>query len=423
MDKKIYSRILEPRSTMSTPLRHRETEANAERPLIEVGWIVVGHLDPPDRQAVSAARERMRVTLAEAFPGFDWRMPLVEREAPRSRHQEEPVALLELGAAERQAKGWDYALVVTGGDLLSFYKPFALGAPARSLSVAVLSTVRIDPLSTDPRADENRRTEIMTRRLHALALHLFGHLNDLSHGSAADDFMFDVEGLKDLDRMERFSPEHLEALGEELADVADTRLEEAVGRPRNRLWFYLRATWHERGVILGSVRRARPWQFPVRLSRLTTAALSAMLILLITAEVWDLGMNQSPVFVAVLSVLTLGLGSLYLLIRQRLLIHREASRLSELMVVTNVSMALSVFFGMLTTYAGLFALVLGVAQVVFTHDLILSWAASLDGRIESWHYLVFAGFIASLGLLIGALGASFEEQRYFHHVTLVDEET
>ena len=33
-----------------------------------------------------------------------------------------------------------------------------------------------------------------------------------------------------------------------------------------------------------------------------------------------------------------------------------------------------------------------------------------------------SAFVASVAILIGALGASFEEQHYFRHVIFVDEE-
>jgi hypothetical protein len=53
----------------------------------------------------------------------------------------------------------------------------------------------------------------------------------------------------------------------------------------------------------------------------------------------------------------------------------------------------------------------------------VGWAASLNGEIQAVHYVVLAAFVASLGLLIGALGASFEQHYYFRHVTYIDEET
>lgn len=396
----------------------------ARRPLIELGWILVGRFDPPDREAALAARERMLAALAESFPAFEWRMPALERDAPATPVREEVVSLLDLGVLERQAKNWDFALVVTGSDFRSHYKPFALGAPSRMLSVAALSTNRVDPHASGRGPFPGERVEVMARRLYALALHLFGHLAGLEHSDEPRDLMYDVGAVSDLDAMERFSDGDLEELARELAAVADVRLEERKGRrPRGRLGFYLRAAWHNRGALVDAVQHARPWQFPFRLSRLTTAALSALLILMITAEAWDLGMSQSPRFVVLLSAVTLLVTCGYILRRQQLLVRREVARLTELTVVTNVSVVVTVLLGMLTTYAGLFALTLLGARLFYGRHLIQGWAASLDGDVRPEHFFIFAAFVASLGILIGALGASFEEHSYIRHVAYVDEET
>lgn len=161
----------------------------------------------------------------------------------------------------------------------------------------------------------------------------------------------------------------------------------------------------------------------MRLSRLTTAAFSALLLLVITAEAWDLGMSQAPELVAALSTATLILTSAYILRRQQLLVRRDSSRLTELAVVSHVSIVVSVFLGMLTTYLLLFAVTLALARTLFSQHLVEGWAVSLGGQVLGHHYLVFSAFVASLGILIGALGASFEDQNYFRHVAYVDEET
>lgn len=415
--------------------------------------MLVGRLPPPDRKAVEEARERALATLRADFPGFEWRMPVVERETPPGPlPQMEIVDLLDQGVAERQAKGWDFALVITGSELESFYKPFALGAPSRSLSVAVASTVRIDPRASGrgtlvragsvvragsgPDRSRRRRTaeaaalgevdrtEVMTARLHALVLHLFGHLNELGHHEDPESYMYDLAAVVDLDRMRRFSAEAVEYLDGELEEVADVRLEEERSAYRGgRAAFYLRALWHNRDDIADAVRRARPWQFPLRFSRLTAAAFSALLILLITAEAWDLGMSQRPPFVTGLSLVTLVGASVYLLRRQGLLVRREVARLTELTVVSNVSTVISVALGLLTTYAMLFGTTLLLGRTLYRPRLVAVWAESLGGGVTWVHYLVLAAFVASLGLLIGALGASFEGQSYFRHVAWVDEET
>ena len=91
--------------------------------------------------------------------------------------------------------------------------------------------------------------------------------------------------------------------------------------------------------------------------------------------------------------------------------------------MTNVAISVVVFLGMATTYLVLFLLTLLLSHVLFSHTLVVGWAVSLRGKIEPYHYLIFAAFVASLGIVIGALGASFELPSYFRHIAYVDEET
>lgn len=393
------------------------------RPPIEVGWLVVGRIDPVDREAVRAARERTAAVLRETFPGFDWQMPLVERRDLGQDIREEPVALLDFGIDERDAMHWDFCLVVTDADLVSHYKPYALAVPSRSVAVGVISTARIDPKAEGREMPEEERTRVMARRIHALALHLFGHLNGLEHGGELPQAMFDLREVADLDRMDGYDAGNVARLREELEDVADVRLEEVRGAASRPLAFYPRALWMNLDDVASAVRLAQPWMFPVRLSRLTTAAASALVILLITAEAWDLGMSQRPAFVVLLSLLTLCATTGYVLKRQRLLVRRGRRRLTEQTVVTNVSIALTVMLGLAVTYAALFLLTLLLARLLFPAHLIETWAASVEDGIGLRHYLVLAAFVAAMGILIGSLGASFEKESYFRHIAYVDEET
>ena len=399
------------------------TQEQPPKPLIEVGWVLTGHLDAVDREAARKARGLMLGRLGEAFPAFAWKMPVLVRKELGLKERVEPVALIDHGAVERDAQRWDFALVVTGAELVSYYKPFALGAPSQAVNVAVLSTARVDPAATRSGADEGERADVMARRLLALALHLFGHLNDLPHSDDPEDVMYDLKTVEDLDHMARFSDAALARLEGELQAEADLRLEET-GRYRGRaLLFYLRAAFQNRLDILKATLGIHPWAFPFRFSRLTTAAASTMLILVITAEAWDLGMSQPPLFVLAISLAALAGTCFFIIKRQHLLVRRRAQRLSEQRVVANTSVVLAVTLGMATVYALLFATTLFLSQTFFSDHLIEGWAASLDGDVRARHFFVLAGFVAALGIIIGALGASFEEEGYFRHVAFVDEET
>ena len=400
--------------------------AAARRPL-EIGWLAAGRFDAVDLAAARRARQRVLATLRRALPGFDWQMPWVEDAETPLGVREEPVALLDRGIAEREARGWDYCLVVAAADLVGHDKPFALGALSRAVAVGAMSTARLDPRAAGEEAADAEREAAIERRLHALALHLFGHLAGLGHRGGGDgghgDAMRDVGAVGDLDRVEGYAAADVEELAGELAEVADLRVEEEGQPPSNRLAFYLRSAWKGRGDLAGAVWQARPWQLPVRLSRLTTAAVSALVVLMITAEVWDLGMQQRPAAVVALSLLTLAATTAFLLHRQRLLVRRRDARLTERAAVSNLAATLIVVVGLAVTWLALFAAGLAASHLLFAPAVVESWAASLAAPPEPWRFATLAAFVAALGLLIGALGASFEEQRYFRHVVLVDEET
>lgn len=411
---------------VTTPEVSVSTDADREL-TVEVGWVLAGTFDEVDRHALALARTRLAEQLAAWFPGFCWRFPVVWRREIHLVSPVEPVALLEAATDERDHGRWDFVLVVTAAALKSYYKPFALGAPSSALDAAVLSTQRLDPIVEEEQVEEEERIETLARRVTALAIHLLGHLNGLSHQDDPLDYMYDLKTAADLDGMRNLQDR--DRMAKALAEVAAERLEETATyrqagvahRWRARLGFGLRVLWRERRNIWEAVREVEPWLFPLRFSRLTTAAFSAVLFLLMTAEVWELGMKQPPLRVLLLALLALASTSLYLLQRQHMLRrHRWEVRFSEQRTVASIAASVTVVLGMATTFVMIFSIVLLASKLLFALRLVVSWAA----LTPSWqHYLTFAGFVATLGLVAGALGASFEEAIYFRHVLLIDEET
>ncbi|MEM8874099.1 MAG: hypothetical protein AAGD32_07545 [Planctomycetota bacterium] len=391
---------------------------------VEIGWVVVGRPDEVDLAALQRASKAVLDRLAGLFDAFDWKTPVLRRRGEASEHVAgDTVTLLDIGASERDANRWDAALVVTDEDLKTIDKPFAMAAPSRAMTVAAISTARIDPEAAGE-TDTNVRIDVLAKRLEALALHLIGHLLDAPHSDDDGDFMHNLTCAADLDRMRNFGLDAMQVLTHELNEVADARIEERMHGPAHRtpIKFHLRVLFHNTDDIFKAVVRMAPWEFPLRLSKLTTAAASTLFILLMTAEAWELGMSQRWWVVLILSVLTLGGTSHYIILKQRLLVQRGTRLLSEQRAVGNLATIVSIVIGMATTYAVLFGTVLLAAWVIYPPAVVGGWAASI-GEVGLMHYLTLAGFIASLGIVIGSLGAGFEKQQYFRHVALVDEET
>lgn len=110
--------------------------------------------------------------------------------------------------------------------------------------------------------------------------------------------------------------------------------------------------------------------------------------------------------------------------RQQLLIRRRRE-ISEQTVVTSVAALGIVLFGMAVTWISLLMIGMSFGILLFRPALIAGWASSSGwsaGQIGLLAKLQMSCFSGSLGLLIGALGASFESQNYFRHVIFVDEE-
>jgi hypothetical protein len=391
--------------------------------MIEIGWIVAGHLESIDHQAVEAAREQTLQWCHDHFPEFAWQMPMLHRDEIARSIKEEPIVLLEYGVNERNIRHWDFTIVVTGVDLESHYRTDAIAAVSRSLEGVVISTRRIDPRATHKYASPEQRIATMASRIRTLVLHALGHLTGLDHCTEPDNLMLDFRAMSELDGDNKLTTDQIQLISAELHATADRRLEEHVdNRAKRTVPFYLQAIWLNRTEILDAIIDAKPYQFPFRLSRLTTAAASAMLVLLMTAEVWDLAMSQHLGTITIQSIIAVFTTTAYVLFRQRLLTRRVQGKLTEQFVVTRVSTVAIVLCGMVTTYAMMLLTTFALSAWLFSPSLAESWAASATSRLGLFDYAKLAAFIASLCIFIAALGASFEQQTYFRHITFVDEE-
>lgn len=358
------------------------------------------------------ASSRVVQELSRHFPGFEWRQRLEERAAsPTDRP--DTIDLLDEGLLLLHQRRWDFAFVVTGSEMpRDATAPIA--AVSRAMGVASVSISRTGSLEA--------RADTLVRRV----LHLFGDLNGLGHAADPASIMFPLdESETEPDTAgstaPAFADPELRTLGQRLAEVADVRVEEDPRTRRADAWrFYghtVRVAWRE---VVRSVAQARPWELPARLPRLTASAASALAVILLTAEAWELGQRQPVGSVALLSMGAVALMSMFLLRRQNLLLR--STRRTERYAIANLTVVLVVTLGLLTTYLVLFGIVVLAAHVLVGEELLAAWAPSLSGSPTTARILAMSGFAATTGLIIGALGASFEGSAYFRRVAFVDEE-
>jgi hypothetical protein len=399
--------------------RMGEQSKNHRVDRVEIGWILAGRLSESYEHLLQEARLQFVATMQSHFPAFDWNISVIKRPDIGVQKLVNPVVFLENGVRERDRHHWDLATVFTSSEIVST-KASAFGVISRALDTGVISLSCMSHIAEDG-VRANVGPEAFRKRIVAIVAHYFGHFVGLEHGDDPGSFMWSIRGPSDLDSMEGFTEDEVARALTGLQALADPRLEETPKR-LSLLSFYLQSIWVNRRDIGDAVTQARPWQFPLRLGRLTAAAISTLLIMLMTAEVWDLAFSQTAERMLLLSFIVVLIATFYVLHKQNLVIYKNRSHMTEQMVTTGFSTWLVVFLGMLTTYLLLFGISALAAGLLFSDDLVSAWVGETDFEVRLHHYVTLSSFVGSMGLAIGSLGASIEPQEAFRFVTYVDEE-
>jgi hypothetical protein len=172
-------------------------------------------------------------------------------------------------------------------------------------------------------------------------------------------------------------------------------------------------------VPLSTVLHSRAPLMPLSLPRLSTAAVTPTLILVFSAEAWDVGLtltNSTALLFAAASILV---ASVHLMSVQRLSFPRERSQvITEHMALVNVT----VFFILVVAMVGLFLLVgsiiLLIELVVFPPNLMTNWPSLEEPTVGLVDLVRIGGFISTLGVLSGALAGGIENRMALRHLAL-----
>jgi hypothetical protein len=162
---------------------------------------------------------------------------------------------------------------------------------------------------------------------------------------------------------------------------------------------------------------------PLSLPKLATAALTPTLVIVFSAEAWDVGVHLGDATAGLFAVASVLAAAGYLLFAHHLLFPRDPrSALTEHAALVNVVVSLVLVLAM----AGLFALVctiiLLIEVVVFPPNLMANWPSLEDPAIGLADLVRTAAFISTIGVLSGALAGGIESRTIVQHLTLFRDE-
>lgn len=323
---------------------------------------------------------------------------------------------LRIGLNEKIERNIDFLLIVTEVDLSASKLAYTLALPSQLTNVAVISTKRVDPAFWG----EESTVETSPRRLSTLMLHSLGHLLNLSHDDDRQNIMYDFKAVDELDRMFEITDQQRRVAVRNLPIEARERVS---NRESGRWGFIARTIAINARGILAGILRANPLKLLARLPTMITAALSVLIFLLFTPDMWDVASVVDLYQMVIFSMLAIS-GATLALYKSFALgpVSSRDRTLSESAVVTETVIVLSVFLTMAVLFVAFAGLIYLAIATIFPQRLMQTWTTVVPATGFQQHAKLCI-FISGLSILAGSLGGRADSKELIRGVLFTDEES
>jgi predicted Zn-dependent protease len=383
---------------------------------VDVG-VLVAHAPGTDADDLRPfARRACEDAVDELAAATDvaWRWYLEESTRLADHGRRRPSEFLDR-ATQRMVEGpYDLVVVVTDVALVSSRERVVPGLASPLARVAVVSTHH---LRDARRGDPRRPLDDPAVRWNAatLLVHLVGHLLGARHGDGGvmAPFAFDPD---------RQSVPPFEAdVARELHRVAD-EIPATEARPRGRLArlaFHIGSAARNPGRVLRALVDSRAPLLPLSLPKLSTAALGPTLVIVFSAESWDVGFHMGNATAALFAAVSVVFAALYLLFAQNLSFPRKRHRVvTEQTALVNVTVFLVLALAMVGLFVLVWTVMLVIELAVFPPNLMSNWPSLEDPTVGVVDLVRTGAFISTVGVLSGALAGGLESRAIVSHLAL-----
>lgn len=407
----------QPRPTGDSTIATAREEYAGER-RIDVG-IVVANTQGADSATLRAFADRMVVDGIEELAGATnvaWQFYGEEPTRIGDSGSRRPSEFLDL-AINRMVDGpYDIVVVVTDAPLVSRRERLVPGLASPLGRTAVIST---DQLRRGSRDEPGLPLDSETVRWNAAALflHLIGHILGARHRRGERGVMEPFEVISSRRDVPTFESEIEEKLPR---TAASTPQEEMTSRGfLRRLVFYLESAGRNSRQLIRTVVDSRAPFLPLSLPKLATAAVAPTLVIVFSAEAWDVGFHMTNGTAALFSVGSIVAAALYLVFAQSLLFPRQRRRvITEHAALLNIAVFSILLFAMLGLFVFVGSIILLIELVVFPPNLISNWPSLEDPSVGFLDLIRTAVFISTIGVLSGALAGGIESRAIIRQLTL-----
>jgi len=385
---------------------------------VDVG-LLVAHAPGTDPAGLrSFATRAAEDAVDELASGTDvsWRFYLEDSSRLPDHDRRRPSEFLDR-ATHRMVEGpYDVVVVVTDVPLASRTERIVPGLASPLSRVAVVSARHLRSGTRDqPRRSLDH--EAVRWNAATLLVHLVGHVLGARHrdadGGVMEPFRFRPD-RRSVPSMDADVETRLHRMAEEIpVDDASPR------GPLGRFAFHLRSVTRNAREVLEALVNSRAPLLPLSLPKLSTAAVAPTLVIVFSAESWDVGFHMGNATAGLFAVVSILIAALYLLFAQKLTFPRKRHRIvTEHTALVNVTVFLVLLGAMLGLFALVWVIILVIELAVFPPNLMSNWPSLEDPSVGYVDLVRTGAFISTIGVLSGALAGGLESRTIVSHLTL-----
>lgn len=322
-----------------------------------------------------------------------------------------PLDLLQIGLSEKTTRNIHFLLMIFEADLATSHRSFRIFLPSKLTNIGLLSIKRLNPKFWGY-ADDTAKT---TQRLTNLMLHTLGHILELGHETDSQNIMYALQSIDALDSMHHITEMQIDQMN----NMIPLEAHEEVSN-KNDLGFILRHILSNLRIIFETVTEAKPFTLVFQLSTLMTAALSVIIILFFTAEIWDIAGTLQFAPLILFSAIALASSTSMFYSSIKIGSNHRQNRLGESRVIIVVATVITLLLVNLLLYCIFFSLSLISALLMFPEELKITWSTT-DPANTMIAQIKLGMFLATMGVLTGSLGGRADSEAIVHNVLFHDD--
>ncbi len=349
--------------------------------------------------------------------GIKWNFDISDTFELENDRSKSPSFFLDRASMSMAEGPYDLVCVITDVGLMSRRNIQVSGLSSTITRIIVLSTRKITSTGKYKTRLELDNPDVRFNSA-SLFLHQIGHILGLKDAPATEKGVMSKSNFNEkATKVASFSEKEKKQLKKRGKTAPDRELRN--GNDLETFIFHLLMTLRHPGSFFWSLIRNKSLFLPLSLPGLATAAVGPAIILIFSAEIWDVGLgmtNGTAIFFAVISIM---LASFYLVRVQSLFLPKREKRIiTEHLAVANTVIYFSIFLACI----GLFLLVGGLMIIielyVFPADLMRTWPTLSKPEITMADKIRIAVFISTVGVTTGALAGGLESRAIIQHLAL-----